>query len=120
MATTIFVNDGSSVSTSPTLILGYQTERVSQNIVHDLVGGGILISYVRPRPRSGTLSLFYPTEALANSAAVLFTRENSFTINDTDRSTINMTFVISGAIRLSLDDETRNSWVVDVDYQEVV
>lgn len=118
MANLITANDGTSDTTAPTLVLGYETEQESQNIVDDIIGGGIAVVLIRPRPRSGTLELFYPDEDDADECRQMHARETSFQLI-TDRSTIAMTYVVSGRIRVALDDETRDHWVVSVDYQEI-
>lgn len=119
MTTLITVNDGTSNTASPTLVLGYDTSRESQNIVHDIIGGGIAVSIVRPRPRQGRLELFFETEAQAFSALQLHSREATFTLNDSERPSVSMTYVTEGGIGLSLDSATRNRWVLSVGYQEV-
>lgn len=119
MASLITVNDGTSDTISPVLVLGYETERESQNIVHDIIGGGIGVTLIRPRPRSGTLGLLFSAESDAKDALDAFARETSFTLSDTDRSTVAMTFVTAGKVALSLDETTRDNWEVSVDYQEV-
>lgn len=118
MANLITANDGTSNSTSPTLVLGYEAEQESQNQVYDIIGGGIAVALIRPRPRSGTLELFYPDESDADDCRKLHARETSFQLI-TDRSTIAMTYVVSGRVRVALDDETRDHWTVSVDYQEI-
>lgn len=119
MTTLITVNDGSGDSVSPTLVLGYQVERESQNIVHQIIGGGIAVTLVRPNPRTGTLELFFLEEADAFDAADKHAAETTFTLSDTDRPSINMTYVVSGSVYVELDPETRNRWLVSVDFQEV-
>lgn len=119
MASLITVNDGTAATSSPALVLGYQTARESQNIVHDIIGGGIAVTLVRPRPRSGRLELFYLTEAAAFDALTKHSRETTFTLTDTDRPAVNMTYVTEGAIDLALDEEGRTRWIVSVGYQEI-
>lgn len=119
MTTLITVNDGTATTTSPALVLGYDTSRESLNIVHDIIGGGIAVTLIRPRPRQGTLELFYTTEAGAFAALSLHSRESTFTLSDTDRPAVSMTYVADGSMSLSLDTETRTRWVLSVGYQEV-
>lgn len=106
-------------STSPVLILGYETNREGQNVIHDLIGGGIAVSLIRPRLRSGNLELFYPSEASAWTALEMHGEETTFTLSDSVRPAIGMVYVLSGAARLTLDPETRDLWVVTIPYQEV-
>lgn len=119
MVSLITANDGTTNTTSPLVVLGYQTARESQNIVHDLIGGGIAVTLIRPRPRKGTLELGYLLEADAAAALALHARETTFTLTDSDRASVTMTYVVDGSISLELFDETRDRWVVSVDYQEV-
>lgn len=118
MTSSIIANNGAG-STAPTLILGYETGRESRNVVHDLIGGGIAVALVAPRPRSGDLRLFYPAEADAWAALALHSHESTFSLTDSDRPGVGMTYVANGRIALALDDQTRTRWVVTVPYQEV-
>ena len=119
MANLITANDGTSDTTAPTLVLGYQSEHESQNVVYDLIGGGIAVALIQPRPRSGTLDLFYPVEADAEECRTIHIRETTFQLI-TDRDSVGMVYVVAGRVRVSLDDETRDHWTVSVDYQEIV
>lgn len=107
-------------TTIPTLVLGYETSMESRNIIHDLIDGGIAASLIAPRPRSGDLRLFYPAEADAWASFGLHSLKTTFTLTEASRPSIGMTYVVSGALRLELDDQTRDVWVVTVPYQEVV
>lgn len=119
--TTTITRVSDSATTSPDLVLGYATDRAGRNIVHDLLGGdGIAVVLIAPRPRSGTLELFYTDEADAWAALELHTSTaDSFTLADTDRPAIGMAYVLdSSGVSLALDEETRDHWVVSVNYQE--
>jgi hypothetical protein len=114
----ITANDGGG-TTTPELILGYQASRESRNVVHDLIGGGIAITLVEPRPRSGVLRLFYQVEADAFAALALHTRETTFFLSSDDRPHINMTYVLDGAGDIELDEDTKDKWIVPIGFQEV-
>lgn len=119
MADIITVQDGSGATTAPDLVLGYDTAYESRTIVHDTLDGGIAVSIIPPRPRAGTLRLFYKTETAANDAARLHLIPATFQLASTDRPTINMAFDVVGQVRVLLDEQTRNRWTVEVGYQEV-
>lgn len=119
MSATITANDTTGDQTTPTLILGYESDRESRNIIHDLIGGGIAVSLIAPRPRSGTITLFYPTEADAFAALELHSRETTFTLVDTDVPAVGMTYVLDGSVTIALDDTTRVPWTLAVAYQEI-
>ena len=118
MSTTITATNGAG-ATSPSLILGYEADREGRNIVHDLIGGGIAVALIAPRPRSGDLQLFYPVEADAWASVALHAEESSFSVTDTDRPAVGMTYVVTDGVKIALDSQTRNRWVVTVSFQEV-
>lgn len=122
MTAVIVANDTTGGSTSPDLVLGYQTARHSRNLVHDLIGGGIAVSLIAPRLRSGVLNLFYRDEADGWAGLALHSRESSFTLTDTDVPEIGMSYVLSdGAdLELQLDPDTLTRWLLNVPYQEIV
>lgn len=121
MATTITLiyPDSAEITTTPELVDGYSARRATGNVIIPILGGGIAV-VVRPaQPRSGTLRLFYPDEADAAAAAEMHTFMGTFTLTSDERESIEMTYVVSGQITVDLDDETRDLWVVSVDYQEL-
>jgi hypothetical protein len=121
MTTTITANDSTGDSTTPELVTGYQTARASRNVVHDLIGGGIAVSLIAPRPRAGQLELLYPLEADGWAALALHARETSFDLVDDDVPDVSMSYVVDGSadLQLTLDDDTRRVWLLAVPYQEV-
>lgn len=118
MTSLIVPNDGSTANVSPTLVLGYEASTESQNVVHQIIGGGIAVTLVRPNPRTGTLGLFFTDEAAAFEALELHKRETSFTLSDTDRPVIGMRYVVSGSVGIRLTED-RKRWEVSIDFQEV-
>lgn len=118
MTSLITPNDGTTGNVSPTLVLGYEATLESQNVVHDIIGGGIAVTIIRPRPRSGTLGLFFTDESAAFEAVELHKRETSFTLSDTDRPVIGMRYIVNGSVGIRLTED-RKRWEVSVDFQEV-
>ena len=117
MTSTITAEAGGT--TTPTLVLGYATTRAGRNIVHDLIGGGIAVVLVAPRPRSGTLELLYESEADAAACFDLHSLETTYTLVDPERPGIGMVYAIDGDIGLALDNDTREMWIVSIPYQEI-
>ncbi|MFJ6534413.1 hypothetical protein [Microbacterium sp. NPDC091662] len=118
MTSLIIPNDGTSANVSPTLVLGYEASLESKNVVHDIIGGGIGVTLIRPRPRSGTLALFFTEESAAFAAVELHKRETSFTLSDTDRPVVGMRYIVDGSVGIRLTDD-RKRWEVSIDFQEV-
>jgi hypothetical protein len=119
MSATITANNGAG-TTSPLVVLGYETELPGRNIIHDLIGGGIAVALVAPRPRAGVLRMGYEVEADAWAALTLHAEKSAFTLTETDRPAVGMSYVLNGAARLILEDQTRNLWQIEVPYQEVI
>ena len=120
MTATITVNDGTNRTTTPLLILGYETAYASRSVVTDLLNGDLAVSILAPRPRNGVLELLYQTEASAFTAVSLHRVATTFTLIETTTPSIGMTYVLDGDLAVRLDDATRLVWVVSVTYQEVV
>ncbi|MGN7978105.1 hypothetical protein ACTJJ4_11055 [Microbacterium sp. 22195] len=96
--------------------------RTSPTIVQDVIGGGIAISALQSRPRSGTLRLFYLTESTAVDAFNMHAPAAIFGLYDLDnpgswREMLYMT--VDGGCRITLDETTRTRWIVEVEYQEL-
>lgn len=105
-------------TTAPTLILGYETARRSQNLYHDVLGGGQDVTLRPAALRSGTLRLFYPSEADAAAAMTMHAKSALFYVYDPDRPSIGMYYAVDGTLALELDSG-RNVWTLAVGYQEV-
>jgi hypothetical protein len=118
MSATITANNGAGSTTPHFITLPYETGHQSRSVVHDLLGGGLAVSLVTPRPRSGELQLLYVDEATANAGRLLHLQETTFTLTETSRATVNMTYVVDGEVRVTLDTDG-HAWVVSIGYQEV-
>lgn len=119
MVNVITAGDGSEDSTTPHMIMSFEADQESMNQVYDIIGGGIAVALIRPRPRRGRLRLFYEEAAAAETCRVLHTRETTFTLLSTDVPSLNMTYVLDGRIGAGLAEDTDDRWVVEVGYQEI-
>ncbi len=116
--TTLIAATTSGTTTTPLLVDGYDASRASQNLIHDLISGGIAVTLIAPRPRAGTLQLVYDNESDAFGAVVMHAAEDTFSLSRGDLTVIEMTYVLDGAVSIAID-ETRSAWIVSVGYQEV-
>ena len=119
MTALITATDGSGTSSPLTVLSPWSTTRRSRNRVHELSGGDIAVSLVGPNPRTGTMDLLYEDEASAFAALELHARPTSFTLTESDRPHVSMTYVIDGEVSVRLDEGTLELFLVSVDYQEV-
>lgn len=116
---TTITRDSDSASSEPVLVLGYTARRESGTVVHELIDGSIAIRLVPGRPRSGTIEYLYSDEAAAWAALALHADlADTYTLADTTRAEVGMVYAAL-ATEIRLDEETRDVWVVAVDYQEV-
>lgn len=118
MSATFTVLDGSGLTTTPNAVEGFSSEADSQNVVTDLIGGGIAVTLSGGELQSGSWRLIYLDEAAATAAFALFRRAARFSVTS-DRTGLAMTFVRSGRIGRALSDATGAAWVLEVGYQEV-
>lgn len=113
------VTDGTT-TLYPDVVDGWEASRQSQNIVHQILGRANPDVTIRPPMlRTGTLRMVFGAEADAAEAVSVHAAADTCSLVSTDRDEIDMTYVTSGRIGISLDDATRDVWVVEIDYQEV-
>jgi hypothetical protein len=120
MSNTITSSAGATMA--PDLVLGYATDREAGTIAHDIIGRAEPDYTLRPAlSRSGTLSLWFTGEQASYDAARALAAAATFTLVSDERLTINMRFIVpeGGRISRELDDDTRDTWTVDVDYREI-
>lgn len=115
---TISATNGAG-TTGPLAVTGYATERQSRNIIHDVLDGGIAVSFVPLRPRSGTLVTVYDNRADAWAAYELYASSDTFTYVNAELPEVSMTFALDGRLSIEPDEEITGIWYVDVSYQEV-
>lgn len=110
-----------SVTATPDTVDGYASSVNSRTLLHEVIGRAYPDVTMLPGSlRSGTLSLVFGDENDSRLCEQLHAYATAPLVLTTDeRDTIAMTFVVVGKVVRSLDDQTRDSWVVSVDYQEV-
>lgn len=69
--------------------------------------------------RSGTLNLFYLTEAPALACEAMHAKAARFTLTDSERPALGMQYVVTGPINVSLDPGTMTRWLVSIDVEQV-
>lgn len=108
-------------ATAPTLILSILTEAPTTTKLHTLIGGGVAVSLEPVGLRTGTLELFYLTEADARAAEKAHYVPGVFRITYPERETLDgLTYVVApGSLTLQLDASTRDRWTLAVPFQEV-
>lgn len=106
-------------NTQPLVVNGWEESAAGRNIVNPIIGGDVDVTLQQASLRRGTFELVYQDEDEAAYAFAMHQRPSTFTISDTDRASTSMTYVVDGQISRALDEETRDYWIVRVEYQEV-
>jgi len=119
--TTITQTVSPFTATEPEVVDGFESSVDSNNIMHVLANGRTIPVFRTASLRKGTMRLVYGTDETASRAAeVMFASGEYFELDDADRPSIDgMIFAVSGAIARQLDDETRDVWIVTVEFEEL-
>jgi hypothetical protein len=104
----------------PLVINGYESSRQSGNLVHPIMGRANPDITFRPAMlRTGTLRLVFLDETASKQAEDEHAIARVWQVITPDRLTVEMSYVTNGSIVRTLDDATRDAWIVSIDYQEV-
>lgn len=113
------ISDGSTTISPPAKLSAAESIE-SRNIVHELLGGGVAVTFGPEALRTSTLAMYFADEASCEAAYLFFKNGYVFELTDTDKPSTNMFFVVAGAIERELQTDTRDGWILSVDVQEVV
>lgn len=112
----------------PDVVDGFESVRETQSIVHRVLGRPYPDVTLRPATaRTGTLKLVFGNEAAAAHAEAVHAAPGilklqaafDYDANEVIRPTVEMLYVPAGRITRTLDPDTRDVWIVTVDFQEV-
>lgn len=116
MSTT--VTDG-SVTLYPVLRLDRSNVYETRNKVHELLAGGVAVTFGGQPLRSGTLSLLFDSETAAQACLQMHLNGYVMQVVDSSAPTLDMTYVVSGNLGAEKVEDTTDAWLVNVDVQEV-
>lgn len=109
-----------STTITPLLVLGWESAQETRNVVHEIIGKSSPDVTLRSaKSRTGTLHTLWDNAADAETCRALHAQEGTFTLASDEIAQLDMTYVVSGAITVLLDEESRALWTVDVDFIEV-
>ncbi|PPH47004.1 hypothetical protein C5D09_06390 [Rathayibacter sp. AY1C9] len=108
--------------TAPVRVLEVSSVSQTSNlrtIIHELIGNPVPDITVRPAgPRTGTLTYVLADKAAGQAAELLHRTPGIIRLDDP--GILTMTYYATGALRLFLDPRARHSWVLTVDFIEVI
>ena len=109
-----------SITIYPQLRIDTSNVYESRNKVHELLGGGVAITFGEEPLRTGTLELLFTSESDAVQAVAMHRDGYVFQIADTAKPSLDMTYVVAGQIQGVFQLDSVDAWLVSVDVQEVI
>ena len=106
-------------SFSPYLRLSAQQTIDSRNVIHPLLGGGVAVTFGGDSLATTTLELLFTSEADSLEAYTQLNEGHIFELTDYSKTSTSTYFVVAGSIERQYLTETEDTWLINVDIQEV-
>ncbi len=106
-------------SFSPLLRTTAELSIDSRNIVHELIGGGVAVTFGGSSQATSSLEMLFTSEASALDAYTKLNTGHIFQLTDYSKTSTSMYFVVSGSISREYLTDSADTWVVTCDIQEV-
>lgn len=107
-------------SFSPLLRMSAEASISTRNIIHELLGGGVAVTFGGDTLATSTLDMLFTTEADALDAYTQLNTGHIFELTDSSKTSTSMYFVVSGNITRTYVIESDDTWLVTCDIQQVV
>jgi hypothetical protein len=105
---------------SPLLRLSAEQSIASRNIIHELLGGGVAVTFGGDTLATSTLEMLFTSEAASLDAYNKLNTGHVFQLTDYSKTSTSMYFVVSGTITRTLEINSEDTWLITCDIQEVV
>lgn len=96
----------------------FKASRGANNVVHELLGGGVAFSLQSGKSRTGTLRLLYATKAKAMTALGQLSLPVLYTFTETTPAET-FTFAVAGPVSYELDTDGQTKYIITVPYRAV-
>jgi hypothetical protein len=107
-------------SFSPYLRLNANQTIESRNVVHELLGGGVSVTFGGDSKATTTLEMLFTSEADSLEAYTQLNEGHVFELEDYSKTSTSTFFVVAGGISREYITESEDTWLISVDIQEVV
>jgi hypothetical protein len=104
---------------SPYLRLNATQSINSRNVVHELIGGGVAVTFGGTTEDVTTLEMLFTSEADSLTAYDQLNAGHVFELVDYSKTSTSMFFVVAGTVSREYLTETEDTWQISVDVQEV-
>lgn len=99
---------------------GWEESQASRHIVHELLAADDVALTLRPAgPSQGELTAIFATLEEAKALKADMAGAATLTLADTDRTDLNMTFIVIDSAAATLEDETRELGITSFTYLKV-
>lgn len=105
---------------SPYLRLNADLTTPTRNVIHELLGGGVAVTFGGDTLRTTTLEMLFTSEADSIDAYTKLNTGHIFQLTDYSKTSTSMYFVVAGSIDRNYVTDTEDTWTISVDVQEVV
>lgn len=104
---------------SPYLRLNAEQSIPTRNQIHELLGGGIAVTFGGDTLATSSLEMLFTSEAASLDAYNKLNAGHIFELTDYSKTSTSMYFVIAGDIRRTLEVESQDVWIITCDIQQV-
>lgn len=106
-------------SFSPLLRMSASATISSRNIIHNLLGGGVAVTFGGDSQATSTLEMLFTSEADSLDAYTQLNTGHIFELTDYSKTSTSTYFVIAGSITRTYVTESEDTWTISADIQEV-
>jgi hypothetical protein len=104
---------------SPLMRISAQETLTSRNVIHELLGGGVAVTFGENALSTSTLEMVFTSEESCYDAYNQLRNGHIFRLIDSDKTTTSMFFVVAGNIDREFIIESNDTWTLNVDIQQV-
>jgi hypothetical protein len=104
---------------SPLMRISAEETTASRNVIHELLGGGVAVTFGENALSTSTLEMVFTSEASCLDAYTQLKTGHIFELTDYDKTSTSMFFVVSGTIDREFIIESNDTWTLNVDVQQV-
>lgn len=107
-------------SFSPYLRMTAEATIASRNIVHELIGGGIAVTFGGENQATSTLEMLFTSEADSLEAYDQLNTGHVFELTDYSKTSTSMFFVVAGNVTREYVIDSEDTWTISCSIQQVV
>lgn len=106
-------------SFSPYLRMTATATIASRNVIHELLGGGVAVTFGGDSPSTSSLDMLFTSEADSLEAYDQLNTGHIFELIDYSKTSTSMFFVVAGNLTREYVVESEDTWLISCDIQQV-